>query len=45
MAALVAAEGGEVRVRAPAPLEPRGGSPERTEERLLNARRICPVPL
>lgn len=45
MAALVAAEGGEVRVRAPASLEPRSGSPERTEERLLNARRICPVPL
>jgi hypothetical protein len=45
MAALVVVEGKKVRVRAPAPLEPRSGSPERPVERFLNARRICPVPL
>ncbi len=45
MAALVEVEGEEVRVRVPAPLEPRRGSRARPEERFLNARRICPVPL
>ena len=45
MAALVEVEGEEVRVRAPGPLELRRGSSARLEERFLNARRICPVPL
>jgi hypothetical protein len=48
VAALVTKEGEEVRVRGPAPpgsLDSRRGSRTRSEERFLNARRICPVPL
>ena len=45
MAALVVPDEEEVRVRVPAALEPRRGSAARPEERFLNARRVCPVPL